>query len=230
MYPHVCIDNYGKPTPCAAFGDICAVNFMELFTEAWSALLQTGPWELAAVIGNIAYLLLAYRGHPLCWPVGILAAGITIYLNIIGTIYLEALLNSYYVLIGFYGWFAWTRKDEKRSSTRLPVSRMTAEEHLLSIGLGFLLVLLFGRLFQLIGSERSYLDAFTTVFSFITTYWLSRKKVENWLYWIVIDFASIFLYQSRGYSLYALLFLVFTVVAIFGFFRWKKEMETSPAL
>ena len=90
---------------------------------------------------------------------------------------------------------------------------------------GSILVLISGYVFAQFGSERTYLDAFTTVFSFIATYWLTQKRLEHWLYWIVIDFASIFLYGSRGYNLYAILFLIYTIIAFLAYFRWKREMS-----
>ena len=71
-------------------------------------------------------------------------------------------------------------------------------------------------------AQRPLIDSFTTVFSFIATYLTAKKWIENWLYWIVIDAVTVYLYFSRGLNIYALLMLAYSVIAIFGYLEWKK--------
>jgi len=72
-----------------------------------------------------------------------------------------------------------------------------------------------------------YLDSFTTWASVVTTYMVTKKVLENWLYWIVIDSLSIFLYLDRGLHLTALLFVGYTVIAIFGFYQWRQSHQQA---
>jgi len=72
-----------------------------------------------------------------------------------------------------------------------------------------------------------YTDGFPTVFCFVATFMVTRKVLENWIYWVVIDFFSIFLYFSRGLYLSSLLYIVFTVLAVFGFFAWYNQYKTQ---
>jgi nicotinamide mononucleotide transporter len=74
------------------------------------------------------------------------------------------------------------------------------------------------------------LDAYTTVFSFITTYMVIKKIIENWIYWIVIDSLSVYLYYAKNLKLTAVLFFIFTLLAFYGFYNWKRLMNQSKSL
>ena len=69
------------------------------------------------------------------------------------------------------------------------------------------------------------LDSFTTIFSFIATWMTARRVLENWIYWIAIDGLSVYLYYSRGLDVYSLLSFVYTGMAIYGYFNWKKDLD-----
>ena len=69
------------------------------------------------------------------------------------------------------------------------------------------------------------IDSFTTCFSIIATFLVVKKILENWIYWIIIDLVSIYIYFSRDLHLTSLLFLVYTVIAIIGYFNWKKKLQ-----
>ena len=74
-----------------------------------------------------------------------------------------------------------------------------------------------------------YTDAFTTVFSLAATFMVTKKVLNNWLYWVVIDLVSIFLYMSRGLELAAVQYLLFTVLAILGWIQWRKQYKLQTA-
>ena len=76
-------------------------------------------------------------------------------------------------------------------------------------------------------AKMPIIDSFTTVFSVIATYMVTKKVLENWLYWIVIDIVSVYLYFSRDLQLTSLLFVIYTIVAIFGYFSWKKKVQIN---
>ena len=71
-------------------------------------------------------------------------------------------------------------------------------------------------------AEKPLIDSFTTIFSFIATYLMAKKWIENWLYWIVIDGVSVYLYYTRGLEIYALLMFAYTIIVVYGYFEWKK--------
>ena len=75
-----------------------------------------------------------------------------------------------------------------------------------------------------------YLDSLTTWGAVITTYMVAHKVLENWLYWLLIDGVSIYLYIDRGLYFTALLFVVYIVIAVFGYFHWRALYREKPAL
>lgn len=176
--------------------------------------------EISAVILGIFYIFLAAKNNSWCWIFGILGSAISIYLFIyFAKLYAEAFLYFFYVLAGFYGWITW---QNQKSHTE--VYQHTLKKHflifiigtLLSVGLYFTLAYFFE------AAQKPLIDSFTTVFSFIATYLTAKKWIENWLYWIVIDLVTTYLYFSRGLEIYALLMFTYSFIAVYGYLQWKK--------
>ena len=176
--------------------------------------------EIIAVIFGVIYVFLAAKNNNWCWIFGILGSAISIVLFVVyAKLYAEAMLYFFYVLAGIYGWLSW-----KKQTNATTVYQQSITKHITIIAIG--IVLSFGLYYTLIfffaDAEKPLIDAFTTVFSFIATYLTAKKWLENWIYWIVIDFASTFLYYSRGLEIYALLMFAYTFMAIYGYLQWKK--------
>ena len=101
-------------------------------------------------------------------------------------------------------------------------------KHLLIILSGAILTFFMGFYFSTYtNSQMPIIDSFTTVFSIIATYMVIKKVLGNWLYWIVIDAVSVYLYFNRDLHLTSLLFIAYTIIAIFGYFSWMKKMKTN---
>ncbi len=193
--------------------------------------LQNMHWaELWAVITGVLYILLAARENIWCWLFGIISSGLSIYVFFLSKLYAESILYFYYVIAGFYGWYNWGRKTTQNDV--LPIIRWQWKDHLLAVGGGISLsVVLAFFLSNYTDAQMPLIDAHTTVFSFLATYMTTRKVLENWIYWIVIDSVSIGLYWSRDLFLYSLLMLVYTLMAIYAFRHWKQTFDNqhSPA-
>lgn len=178
--------------------------------------------EIISVLFGIAYILLAARGSIWCWPMGIVSSVLGVWLFIEAKIYAEALLFSYYVVMGVYGWVAW--KGGRGKNEGLKISTWAVRTHVFVLLLGYALTFGLAKFLDYYtDAEMPLLDSFTTVFSFIATWMVARKILENWVYWIAIDFLTIYLYLSRSLDYYALLSLVYTVLALYGYFNWRKE-------
>lgn len=176
--------------------------------------------EIVAVVFGVLYLVLIAKNKVSGWIYGIIGSFISIFLFVIyAQLYAEAVLYVYYVIAGFYGWYHWGQQKEVNEVYAHPWSK-----HLKLIGLGAVLSVLFYYLvthfFQ--SAQRPLIDSFTTIFSFLATYITTKKWIENWIYWIVIDLVSTYLYYSRGLEIYALLMLVYSVMAVYGYLEWKK--------
>jgi nicotinamide mononucleotide transporter PnuC len=114
------------------------------------------------------------------------------------------------------------RKEHKGIS----ITTISGSMHLIIVVGGVLLSIAVGYLFdQYTEAQATYLDALTTVFSVIITFMVIGKKLENWIYWLVIDSIYVYLYWSRGGYLIALLFIVYLVIVVFGFLNWWKEWK-----
>lgn len=176
--------------------------------------------EVIAVILGIIYVVLAAKNKISCWIYGIIGSILSIFLFVFyAKLYAESILYLFYVFAGVYGWINW--KNQKNETE---VYQKNITSHIvvivigivLSIGLYYILTSFFE------GAKRPLIDAFTTVFSFIATYLTTKKWIENWIYWIVIDVVSTYLYFNRGLEIYALLMLTYSFIAIYGYLQWKK--------
>ncbi|HKK22339.1 MAG TPA: nicotinamide riboside transporter PnuC, partial [Pseudohaliea sp.] len=160
-------------------------------------------WEGLAVLLGIAYLLLAARESLWCWYAAFVSTAIFLVLFWEVRLYLESALQVYYLGMAVYGWWQWKRPGEARV---LPISRFRTRDHALAIGGVLALTVLSGTLLaRYTDAALPYLDAFTTWGAIVTTWMVARKILENWLYWIVVDGASIVLYLDRGLQLTAAL-------------------------
>ncbi len=180
--------------------------------------------EAAAVILGIAYLLLAVRENLWCWYAAF--AGTAIYLVLFWEVNLlmESALQVYYLAMAVYGWWQW--QHGSGADGQLSISRWSRKRHLLAVtsiltisaGSGFLLQ-------QYSTAALPFLDSFTTWGSVLTTWMVARKILENWLYWLVIDAVSIYLYLDRELYLTAGLFLTYIVIAAVGYRQWLLHYQ-----
>jgi nicotinamide mononucleotide transporter len=138
-------------------------------------------------------------------------------------LFLETGLQVFYVLLAFYGWFNWSKPAERAKGIRnLPI-----EKHILIIGFCSGIWLLVAFIFDQFTQQNSpYGDAFVTVFSLAATWMTARKYLANWTYWIVIDVVAAGLFYSNGLLLSSVLYLLYAIIALFGFFAWKRQVRT----
>lgn len=186
----------------------------------WIAENKALLLEILAVIFGVAYIVLAAKNKISCWLFGIIASLLSIWLFIEhAQLYAEAFLYCFYVMAGCYGWYSW--KNQVKEST---IYQHPLKNHSLLIIIGGILSVGFYYLVTNIFTEaaRPLIDSFTTIFSFIATYLTIKKWLNNWIYWIVIDVVTTYLYVSRELYLYAGLMGVYSVIALYGYLQWKK--------
>jgi len=185
--------------------------------------LYTGI-ELVSVLFSVFFLVLLMRQSIWCWPFGIVgsALGVVLFVSPEAAVnlYSEAILYSYYVWIGIYGWIRWYSK----SNEKIAIVFWSSKAHIIAIGLGLILAPALGYFMNTYTESNSpYIDAFTTVFSFIASYMQARKVMSSWHFWIVINAVSIGLYYSRDIYLYTGLMVVYFALSIVGLIQWKKD-------
>ena len=180
---------------------------------------------IAAGLGFIA-IFLQIKQNVWYWLVSIIMVSMYIYIYIDARLYADMSLQVYYLIISFYGWYMWLY-GEKLNDHKTKLSVSTISQNLLVILTSISIVLFFiiaWILLHFTNSDLPYWDSFTTSLSFVATWMLARKKIENWLIWIVVDAASVGIYLYKELYPTAVLFLFLTLLAFVGYSKWKKDL------
>ena len=181
-------------------------------------------FEIVAALLAIAYLLLAMRQDARCWIAWIISSLMYLFVMYSAGLYMEAGLQIFYLLMGFYGLYQWQYKLANNETLKIKVWPITT--HMMCLTALFLLVITSGYILSNNTDAASpYIDAFTTWGATIASYMVAKKILENWIYWFVIDFVSVFLFVSRELYPTALLFCLYLVLVIFGYRSWKNEWQ-----
>lgn len=202
------------------------MNTEELSCNILAAWQAMSGWEVCAVLLAVAYVLLAVKERIECWYAAFVSSAIFLVLFWNVSLLMESALQIYYMGMALYGWSQWRR--HANSDEDLHIHTWPLSHHLRWLAAIALLVLVSGYLLaNNTTAARPYLDSFTTWASVFTTWLVARKVLENWLYWIVIDAVSIFLYIDRGLYLTAMLFVVYVVIAVFGLLQWQQRYNAQ---
>ena len=194
----------------------------EFHSGLLQALAAMSPWEGVAVLLGIAYLLLAMRESLWCWYAAFASTAIFLVLFWRVSLLMESALQIYYLAMAVYGWWHW--QYGSRNHTEPAISSWGGRQHLLALGAVLAVSAVSGLLLSRYSAAAlPYLDSFTTWGSVLTTWMVARKILENWLYWLLIDSVSIYLYLDRALYLTAALFLAYVVIALFGYYQWRKH-------
>jgi nicotinamide mononucleotide transporter len=204
------------------------MNETGLSADLLQAAQAMSVWEAAAVLLGVAYLLLAMRESLWCWYAAFASTSIFLVLFWNVNLLMESALQVYYLAMAVYGWWQWQRGGA--GHTALAISRWNARQHLVAVAAVLLVSAVSGALLQhYTGAALPYLDSFTTWGSVLTTWMVARKILENWLYWLVIDSVSIYLYLDRGLYLTAGLFFLYLIIVLFGYRKWLLHYQATSS-
>lgn len=197
-----------------------------MLKELYFEIISTSALEYAAVVTSLLYVYFATKGKRICWFFALISTAIYSYIFVAVELFLESGLQVFYVIMAIYGYFTWRKNSHGSQKIRTWQFR----HHIFNISFSALLTFILGYIFATrVGQESPYLDAFTTVFSIAATFMVAYRVLENWIYWIVIDSVSIYLYQSKALYLSALLMLIFTFLAVKGLVTWRKLYKNQLA-
>ncbi len=185
---------------------------------------------IAAALGVIA-VFLQIRINSFYWIISILNVGLYIGVYISEKLYALMLLMVYYILMSIYGWFTWQRgKRGNKQQEELSVSYTNLKTWFyLIIIAAAAFVLVVWVLTHFTDSNTPVLDALVTTLSFVATWMLARKKIENWCVWFVADIISCGLYYTQNMLPTLILYVFLSVMAVIGFYSWKKTLNQSNA-
>jgi len=180
--------------------------------------------EVLGVITSLIYLYFSVRQIIWLWPFGILSSALFILIFFSSKFYADMGLQVYYLGISIYGWYFWLHgSNTNAGNEKPPIRRITRRLtwQLSAVGL----VLFFGIvaiLKYLTDSDVTWGDGFTTAASIVATWMLARKILEHWLVWILVDAVAAALYFYKGLYPSTALYIIYSVIAILGYFQWKK--------
>jgi nicotinamide mononucleotide transporter len=180
--------------------------------------------EVCGTLTGFLYLGFSIRQHYLTWPVGLLNALFYIAVFFSSKIYADMTLQFYYVAISIYGWWCWLHGSASGES--LAVTRTNSILWMkLTVTFLMLFVIIAYVLLRFTDSPVPYWDAVTTALSIVATWMLARKKIEHWLVWVFVDAISIGLFIIKELYPTTILFSVYTVLAVYGYYEWRKELN-----
>lgn len=169
----------------------------------------------------VAYLLLALKQNKLCWFAWIASSILYLYVMYQAGLYMESLLQVFYLCMGFYGLSQWTKTISNNQNTYVDI--WSIGNHIFAISLVIVLSFLSGILLSNFSNAAlPFIDAFTTWGAIVASYMVAKKILENWIYWFVIDFISVFIFASRGLYFTSALFVTYLVIIYFGYKSWSK--------
>ena len=165
--------------------------------------------------------LLALKQNKLCWFAWIASSILYLYVMYQAGLYMESLLQVFYLCMGFYGLSQWSKTINNNQNTY--VDLWSIGNHIFAISLVIVLSFLSGTLLSNFSNAAlPFIDAFTTWGAIVASYMVAKKILENWIYWFVIDFISVFIFASRGLYFTSALFVTYLVIIYFGYKSWSK--------
>ena len=181
--------------------------------------------EITATILSLIYIVLAVNNKAICFVFGLVASLIWGYVSLYSyNLLFDAILQLFYVGMSVYGLYLW--RSEEDQSAQLPITHMLLKDHLLTIVGGVLLGIgvAFATSF-FYEASWPYLDSLTTAFLMLATYYLVRRKMECWIYFIIADSIYIYIYWEQGAKLFAGMMVIYTIMAAIGYWQWGREMK-----
>jgi nicotinamide mononucleotide transporter len=196
--------------------------WLQLF---WQQIKETDFWQWAATVFGIAEVLFARFNNILLYPTGIVSCIISIWILFHVKLYAECLLTVYYIVMSIYGWWVWMKKKGYKE-TKASYSNKSEWMVTSWITIGGTIVLYFA-LHHFTNSNVPFLDAFVSATAWAGMWLLARRKIENWVLLNISNIVAIPLLFYKQLPLFALVTVFLFIVAIQGYFSWKKEIASN---
>lgn len=196
--------------------------FISQYQEA--SILQIVLEFLVFVFG-IASVVLAKKENIWVYPTGLIATVITTYLLYQAKYFGDMTMNAYYSVMSIYGWYKWTTKANEPA---VKITRTNAREKLIGFGLFLLTMFVTFMVYKFFDYKLeipNYIDIFTSGLFFTAMWYMALKKIENWTLWIIGDCIVVPLFAYRGLGMLSLQYLIFTIIAVYGYLAWKKILQ-----
>ena len=182
--------------------------------------------EIIAVVFGFLSVWFSKLNKIWVFPTGMISTSIFVYLLLKWGLLGDMMINGYYFIMSVYGWYVWTRKINDTQFT--PISKINLREKKISITIFFatlLFVFVIYKTFDKWSDWVAYADTITTAIFFVGMWLMAKRKIENWIFWIIGDIISVPLYLYKGFTFTSFQYLGFTFIAFFGYLAWKKNLN-----
>ena len=207
---------------------ILLMNSSEILHQFIEGMKETTWLEYVAVVFGIASVIFSRLENIMVYPIGMINTSIYIYIYITNGLYADASVNFYYTIMSIIGWRMWSRKKEGHST--LVITKSTAADWrnaVIFFGIGFIILFLLLKNFT--DSTVPEADAFTSAAAFTGMWLMNKKKIENWIWWIITNLASIPLNFYKHLVFTSFQYLVFLILAVMGYITWRKKLSPTHA-
>ena len=187
--------------------------------------------ELIGILFGLLSVWYAKKNNVWVYPTGMISTAIFVYLLLKWALLGDMIINAYYFVMSVYGWYYWSKKEEEVIVH--PITSTSKKEVKTAVLLFVASILFVFWVYQAFDKWKdwtAYVDTFTTAIFFVGMGLMARRKIEHWLFWIVGDIISIPLYFFKGLTLTSFQYIIFTLIAIYGYRSWKKILDKSPPL
>ena len=183
--------------------------------------------DIVTTILGLAYILLEYRASAWMWLVGFLMQSLGIVLYYQKGLYADCCMEFYYLGVTIYGWWRWV-KPKANSQKLIAISKFPKKLIIpwLTI-IAVVWAIIYWLLVTFTNSNVPLADSFTTALSIIGIWALAHKFLEQWFIWIVVDVVTSVLYFYKDIPFKAGLYALYVVIAVFGYFKWRKMMKSA---
>ena len=201
---------------------------MEALLADLHELFGTTAWEAVGVVTAVLYLVLATRRSQWCWFHAFVSSVCYTVVMWRAGLVMDTLLSVFYIAMAVYGYWEWRRGQA--SDGELLVVSWTWRQHVIAFAAVVLVsaVNVWILKTHVSVSRSPWLDSLVTWGSVLTTFMVTRRVIENWLYWIVVDGVAAYLYFTRGLNATALLFVAYVIMVIYGYLAWRKRAAEEP--
>lgn len=185
-------------------------------------------FEIAAVLVSVLGVTLTIRRNMWCWIVNFIAVVMYAYLFYVVKLYGETLLQCVFMAMNIYGFYHWSKAKQHDHEIRLEhlSSKLAWGQIILTMIAGLILGL---SLQQFTDAAVPILDGQLAMFSLLATYWTSRKHIQTWMLWVVVDIVYVGMFAYKGLLPTAGLYAAFVLLAAFGWWQWLQVKQKQQA-
>ena len=220
------------------------MNFLEELTAQYQSYeTYLIVLEIIATIFGLLSVYFSIKKNIWVYPSGIISTGLFIYIMYVFGLPGEMLINIYYTVMSVYGWILWSKYSDdhihvdvkKASKKDWQIGGLLLFGSLLFVGIVYYLKPFMDNQFSMNGVQlglyhldwANYIDILTTALFLVGMFFMAKRNIENWIFWIVADFICIPMMLFKGLGITAIQYIIFTAMAIVGYLEWKKSLIKS---